>query len=89
MLIEESKEIAQAIQKKDWKNLKEEIGDVLYNLCMLMAMAEEKHYFSASAVIKGSEKKIRDRHTWVFGKDTAKTPAEVLQLWKKNKRKEK
>lgn len=89
MLIEESEEIAQAIRKKDWKNLREEIGDVLYNLCMLISMAEEKGYFSAEDVIDGSARKIRSRHTWVFGKDKAKTPADVLRLWKKNKKNEK
>lgn len=88
MLIEESEEIAQAIRKKDWKNLREEIGDVLYNLCMLMIMAEEKGYFTAKDVIDNSEKKIKTRHTWVFGKDKATTPEEVLKLWKKNKSKE-
>ena len=89
MLIEESEEISEAIKKRDWKNLREEIGDVLYNLCMLMIMAEENGYFSAKDVIESSGKKIRERHTWVFGKDTAKTPSDVLRLWKKNKKKEK
>lgn len=86
MLIEESQEIAEAIQKKDWKNLKEEIGDVLFNLCLLIIMAEEKKLFTAPEVINACDKKIRTRHTWVFGKDKARTAAEALKLWKKNKK---
>ncbi len=87
-LIEESEEIAQAIAKKDWENLKEEIGDVLVNLSRLMVIAEEKKLFTPKEIIKTAAKKVVDRHTWVFGNDKAKTPEEVLKLWKKNKAKE-
>lgn len=89
MLMEEAEEILQAIEKKDWENLKEEIGDVLFNLCLLIQMAEEKRLFTAQDVIDTSEAKIIERHTWVFGKDKAKTAAEALALWKKNKQKRK
>lgn len=87
LLIEESEEIREAIEKKDWKNLKEEIGDVLFNLCMLMTIAEEKKHFKADDVLKSCHDKIVERHTWVFGNDKAKTPEEALELWKKNKKK--
>ena len=87
LLIEESEEIREAIEKKDWKNLKEEIGDVLFNLCLLMTIAEEKKHFKAKDVLISCHDKIVERHTWVFGKDKAKTAEEVLKLWKQNKRK--
>lgn len=89
MIQEEAEEILEAIQKKDWENMKEEIGDVLFNLCLLIQMAEEKKYFKAKDVIDAIEKKIISRHTWVFGKDKASTAEEALALWKKNKTKEK
>ncbi len=84
-LIEESEEIAQAITKKDWENLKEEIGDVLLNLSRLMVIAEEKKLFTPQEVFTTAAKKVVDRHTWVFGKDKAKTVKDVLKLWKRNK----
>lgn len=88
LLIEESEEISEAIEKEDWENLKEEIGDVLFNLCLLMQIAEEEGHFSAKDVIKASSDKIISRHTWVFGKDKAETAEEALKLWKQNKKRE-
>lgn len=87
MLIEEAQEILQAIENKDWENMKEEIGDVLFNLCLLIQMAEEKKYFTAQEVINSTETKIIERHTWVFGKDKATTAEDALKLWQKNKAK--
>lgn len=89
MLIEEAQETLEAIEKKDWENMKEEIGDVLFNLCLLIQMAEEKKLFTAQEVVDASEAKIIERHTWVFGKDKATTAEEALELWKKNKQKKK
>ncbi len=87
LLKEESEEIQEAIAKKDWPNLQEEIGDVLFNLVMLMTLAEEKKHFTAEEVLKLCHEKIVARHTWVFGEDKAKTPEEAVKLWKKNKKK--
>lgn len=88
MLIEESEEIQEAIEKEDWENLKEEVGDVLFNLCLLMQIAEEMGHFTAKDVTDTCEKKLIARHTWVFGDDEATTPEEALALWKKNKENE-
>lgn len=88
-LLEESEEIKEAIEKKDWSNLEEEVGDVLFNLIMMMEIADEKGLFTAGDVLKRCEEKIIERHTWVFGEDKAATPEEALALWKKNKKKEK
>jgi uncharacterized protein YabN with tetrapyrrole methylase and pyrophosphatase domain len=89
MLIEETQEMIEAIEKKDWENMKEEIGDVLFNLCLLMQMAEEKKYFTAQEVMDAIEEKIISRHTWVFGGDKATTAEEALKIWNKNKKAEK
>lgn len=39
-------------------------------------------------VITKVHKKIVSRHTWIFGKDKAKTPQEAILMWQKNKQKE-
>ena len=86
---EEVHEVRQAIENGDHENLKEELGDVLFQIVMISQIAKEKEYFEMDDVIKGIYKKIVSRHTWVFGKDKAKTPEEALAMWKKNKDKEK
>ena len=88
-ILEEVGEIQEAIKKNDWENLKEELGDVLFSLVMLMNIAEEQNLFLIADVLDDIEKKIVRRHTWVFGDDKAETAEEALALWRKNKREEK
>ena len=82
---EEAEEIQEAFKKKDWKNLREELGDVLFNIVLTAQIAEEEGKFTMKDVLKDIDKKIRIRHTWVFGKDKAETPEEALEMWHKNK----
>jgi uncharacterized protein YabN with tetrapyrrole methylase and pyrophosphatase domain len=86
---EEVSEVRQAIENGDHENLKEELGDVLFQIVMIAQIAKEHEYFDFKDVIDGIYKKIVSRHTWVFGKDKAKTPEEAILMWKENKRKEK
>ncbi|MDD3861882.1 MAG: MazG nucleotide pyrophosphohydrolase domain-containing protein [Candidatus Gracilibacteria bacterium] len=86
---EEVEEVAQAIKKGDRENLREELGDVLFQVVMIAQIAKEKGYFKMDDVIKDIDKKIRTRHTWVFGKDKAKTAEQALEMWRINKEKEK
>lgn len=85
----EAEEVKQAIAKGDHANLKEELGDLLFNIVMISQIAKEQKLFSIKDVLVDIEKKIISRHTWVFGKDKAKTPEEALVLWQRNKTKEK
>lgn len=85
----EAKEVCDAIENGDHENLKEELGDVLFQIIMIAQIASEQGYFNMGDVINGIYHKIISRHTWVFGKDTAKTPEEAIAMWKKNKRAEK
>mgnify|MGYP001578501716 CR=1 FL=1 len=86
---DESEEVSAAIKNKDHANLKEELGDLLFSMIMVMNIAEEEAHFTHKDVMKAIEEKIISRHTWVFGEDKAATPEEALALWKKNKEKEK
>lgn len=88
-LDEEAREVKAAIENGDHSNLKEELGDLLFQIIMISQIAKEQKYFTMGDVIEGIDKKIHDRHTWVFGKDKARTPQEALEMWKKNKEKEK
>jgi len=85
---EEAEEVIEAVQKDDLENLKEELGDLLFNIAMVMNIAEEKEYFTTEEVFEAIQEKIISRHTWVFGDDKVETAEEALALWKKNKEKE-
>ena len=82
---DEAKEVEEAIAKEDHENLKEELGDLLFNVIMIAQIAEEEGHFTISEVLHDIEEKIMTRHSWVFGEDKAKTPDEALKLWNKNK----
>lgn len=86
---EEAEEVKDAIEKGDHENLKEELGDLLFNIVMISQIAKEQKLFNMDSVMTDIVKKIKTRHTWVFGKDKAKTPEEALILWQRNKAKEK
>ena len=86
---EEAHEVCQAIENGDHDNLEEELGDLLFQVVMIAQIAKEKGYFDIDGVLAGISDKIISRHTWVFGKDKADTPEEALELWRKNKEKEK
>ncbi|MFA7685722.1 MAG: MazG nucleotide pyrophosphohydrolase domain-containing protein [Candidatus Gracilibacteria bacterium] len=86
---DEVDEVRQAIENGDHENLREELGDVLFQVVMISQIAKESGYFKIDDVIKDIDKKIRSRHTWVFGKDKARTPEEALEMWRLNKEKEK
>ena len=86
---EEAEEIQEAFKKKDWKNLREELGDVLFNIVLTSQIAEEEGKFTMKDVLKDIDEKIRSRHTWVFGKDKANTPEEALEMWNRNKKAQK
>lgn len=86
---DETEEVCQAIEKGDHANLQEELGDVLFQVAMIAQIAKENKYFKIDDVLKDIDHKIRSRHTWVFGKDKAKTSEEAIAMWKKNKELEK
>ena len=82
-------EVRVAIENGDHENLREELGDVMFQLIMVAQIAKENKYFDMDDVIKDIDIKIRDRHTWVFGDDKVETAEQAIALWKKNKAKEK
>lgn len=82
-------EVKEAIEKNDEENLKEELGDILFNMLMILNIAETEHGINFDEICKKTYDKMVERHTWIFGDDKAKTADEALALWKKNKKKNK
>lgn len=89
-LLEESLEVIAAIDKSDYLNLREELGDVLLQVVFHADLAEEEGRFTLDDVIDAVGKKLVSRHTHVFGEDVLTgDPSQALSLWEQNKRKEK
>lgn len=88
-LIEESKEVKKAVEKKDMKNLEEELGDVLLQVVFHARIGKENKTFDLNGIIAGLNKKLIRRHPHVFGKYKVKTSEEVEAMWKKIKAGEK
>jgi len=88
-LREETGEVAAAVRKKDWKNLEEELGDVLLQVVFHSALAKKAGRFDIGDVISGINAKLVRRHPHVFGGAPLSTPEEVLAQWDRIKRKEK
>jgi len=92
-LREEAGEVSRAVRKKDWANLKEELGDVLLQVVFHSALAQRDGRFRLGDVIRTVNAKLVRRHPHVFGGEKLvgklKTPAQVLREWKKIKKAEK
>jgi MazG family protein len=88
-LIEECYEVVDALDRADLPGLREELGDLLFQIVFLARLGKEDHAFSADDVVEGIAAKMVRRHPHVFGQDTATSSAEVLVRWEEIKKSEK
>jgi MazG family protein len=88
-ILEEAKEVSEAVKSQDIDNLREELGDLLMVIFMEIEIAREKGLFSYSEVLTGAIDKFVRRHPHVFGDLKVNTPEEALAAWKKMKEEEK
>jgi XTP/dITP diphosphohydrolase len=87
--IEETYELCDAIIKKDLKEIKKELGDVLLHIVFYSKIASETEDFDIADVCNSLCDKLIFRHPHVFGDGAAKTAGEVEQTWEQIKQKEK
>lgn len=88
-LLAEANEVAEAIDKEDFENLKEELGDLLYDLLHLIEIGAENRLFTAKEVIDEVTAKIRRRKPYVFGDVKVNTIEEAKAVWQEIKKQEK
>lgn len=88
-LIQEAYEVVDAIDHKDMENLKEELGDVLFQVVFHARIAEEEGLFTMQDVVDGIVDKMIIRHPYVFGDMTAEETAALLGNWEVRKIREK
>lgn len=87
--IEEAYEVAGAIEEGDWPALKDELGDLLFQVVFHARMAEEKNLFDFNDVVGAITDKMIRRHPHVFGdrKDIDSAEAQTI-AWEEHKQKE-
>ena len=88
-IVEESYEVADAIDKEDDNALIEELGDVLLQVVFHSAIGKEDGYFNFNDIVEGICNKMVYRHPHVFGYANMSTSSEVLLEWEELKKKEK
>jgi MazG family protein len=87
--LEETYEVLEAVDNRDWPELTGELGDLLLQVLFYSQMASEEGHFSVDDVLDRLSNKLVDRHPHVFGDVKADTPAEVLRNWEALKGEEK
>ena len=87
--LEETYEVFDAIERRAWPELRDELGDFLLQLLFYTQMAEEAGHFSLFDVAETLRAKLVRRHPHVFGEKTATDSDAVLREWELIKREEK
>jgi len=87
--LEETYEVLEAIDNRDWKELTGELGDLLLQVLFYAEMAEEQGSFTIDDVLDALSNKLIHRHPHVFGDIKADDSAQVLKNWEALKAEEK
>lgn len=88
-LIEETYEVVDAIESGDSEHLREELGDLLYQVYAHAQIAKEEHRFTVDDVARGIIEKLVRRHPHVFGDTAADSAEQVIINWERIKKEEK
>jgi MazG family protein len=87
--LEETYEVLEAIDNRDWDELSGELGDLLLQVLFYSEMSKEQGTFSIDDVLEKLSGKLVDRHPHVFGDVQAATSSEVVRNWEAIKAEEK
>ena len=88
-LLEEAHEVLDAIEKESPDDVREELGDLLFQIIFLCSLAEDRGEFDLADVMEEIGDKMIRRHPHVFGVEKVNSPSDVSQNWERIKRKEK
>jgi tetrapyrrole methylase family protein/MazG family protein len=87
-LIEEAYELLEAIDNDEPERIKEELGDLLFQILFHAQIAKERDEFDIYDVIDKITTKMLSRHPHVFGEMDLNSSEEVLQHWDEHKKRE-
>jgi len=88
-LLEETYEVMDAIDARDWPELAGELGDLLLQAVFFSQMASEEKLFRIDDALAAINEKLIRRHPHVFGDETAHTEGDVRKRWNEIKAEEK
>lgn len=88
-LLEETYEVMDAIDARDWQGLKQELGDLLLQPVFFAEMARDEGLFDIADSLEAINTKLIRRHPHVFADAVAHTPEDVKQRWDEIKTQEK
>src|SRR5689334_20503580 len=86
--IEEAYEVADAIERNDAIDLRDELGDLLFQVVFHARMAQERGWFDFNAVAASIHDKLIRRHPHVFGDAVFDNRAEQTSNWEEHKARE-
>lgn len=87
-LVEETYEVLEAIDEGNPERIKEELGDLLFQIVFHCRIAKERDEFDINDVIERISEKMLARHPHVFGEAKYETSEEVLKQWEERKKEE-
>jgi MazG family protein len=88
-LLEETYEVLDAIDERAAEPLRDELGDLLFQILFLAQLASERGWFAIDDVAERITKKMIERHPHVFGESPAAGSAEeVKDAWERRKRRQ-
>lgn len=88
LTLEETYELTEAINQEDWKNIKEELGDLLLHIVFYAEIAGERNIFNIEDVIVELNDKLIRRHPHIYGDVKVDNEEEVKKNWEKIKKSE-
>lgn len=88
LTIEETYELADAITQKDWKGIKEEIGDLMLHMVFYAKIGQEQDEFTLADSLHAICEKLIHRHPHIYGDVKVKDDEEVKRNWEQLKLKE-
>ena len=88
LTIEETYELAEALVKKDFDEIRTELGDLLLHIIFYARIAEEQNKFDLKAITESLTDKLIRRHPHIYGETQLDNAADVLKNWEKIKQTE-
>src|SRR5688572_9671571 len=88
LTIEETYELTDAISEENWKDIKEELGDLMLHIVFYSKIGAEQNQFTIPDMINGVCEKLIARHPHIYGDVKVEDEEDVKRNWEKLKMKE-
>ncbi len=83
--LEEAYEVADAIEREDWNELRSELGDLLFQIVFYAQMGQEQDKFDFADIVAAINEKLVRRHPHVFGDQQIDSSDEQTEAWEAHK----